>query len=126
MEILKQLLDNIVTPNADLTQQITELCDKITEEESSKINYPELLPQGPNVFLSLEVSGRYKTEIGFITLEREDVEKYIVVYHTLEKLRINKENPIPPRRRKVWEINENKANKILIKFATILKMLNKE
>ena len=126
MEILKQLLDNIVTPNADLTQQITEICDKITEEESSKVNYPELLPQGSNVFLSLEISGRYNTEIGFITLEREDVEKYIVVYHTLEKSRIDKENPISPRRRKVWEINEHKANKILIKFATILKMLNKD
>ena len=125
MEILKQLLNNIITPKAELTQQVRELCDKITEEESSKIIYPELLPQGSNVFLSLEISGRYKTEVGFITLEREGEEEYIVVYHTLEKLRIDKENIIPPRRRKVWTINENKAEKILIKFATIFKMIDK-
>ncbi len=125
MELLKQLLTNIITPKAELTQQVRELCDIITKEESSKIIYPELLPQGPNVFLSLEVSGRYKTEVGFITLERESEEEYVVVYHTLEKLRIDKENPIPPRRRKVWTINENKAEKILIRFASVFKMLDK-
>lgn len=125
MGILKQLLNEITIPNVDLTQQVRELCDRITEEEESKIKYPELLPKGPNVFLSLEVSGRYNTEIGFITLERESEEEYIIVYHTLEKLRVSKENPIPPRRKKVWTVSENKAEKILTKFATIFKMLNK-
>jgi len=126
MGILQNLLKEIVTPKADLTQQVIELCDLIKEEEQKNIKYPKLLPTGPNVFLSLEVPGRYKTEVGFITLEREDVEQYVSVYHTLEKHRINKEFSISPRRRKVWEINENKAEKILTKFALIIKMLKNE
>jgi len=126
MGILQDLLKEVITPNADLTQQVRELCDLIKEEEQENINYSELLPTGPNVFLSLEVPGRYKTEVGFVTLEREGEEQYIIVYHTLEKNRIDKEFSIPPRRRKVWEINENKAEKILTKFALIIKMLKNE
>ena len=126
MGILQNLLKEIVTPKADLTQQVRELCDLIKEEEKENIEYSELLPTGPNVFLSLEVPGRYKTEVGFITLEREGVEEYIIVYHTLEKNRIDKEFSILPRRKKVWEINENKAEKILTKFALVIKMLKNE
>lgn len=126
MGILQNLLKEIVMPKADLTQQVRELCDLIKEEEQKNIKYPKLLPTGPNVFLSLEVPGRYKTEVGFITLERESVEQYIIVYHTLEKHRIDKEFSILPRRRKVWEINENKAEKILTKFALTIKMLQNE
>jgi hypothetical protein len=123
MGILQKLLKEVVTPNIELTQQVKELCDLITEEEKENIKYPKLLPSGPNVFLSLEVPGRYNTEVGFITLEREGEEEYIIVYHTLEKYRIDKNFSIPPRRRKVWEINENKAEKILTKFALIIKFL---
>ena len=126
MSILKILLSEIKPPDADLTQQVRELCDKIMEQEKENIKYHEILPRGASVFLSLEAPGRYETEIGFITLEREDIEKYVVVYHTLEKHRIDPYKPIPPRRRKVWVIDENKAEKILTQFAMKLKILRGE
>jgi len=129
MGILQILLEEIKTPGADLTQQIRELCDQIMEQEMPNMQYPTLAPKGSTVFLSLEAPGRYGWEIGFLTLEREDVESYIAVYHTLEKNRINEEKiekTVSPRRRKVWVINENKAEKILTQFAIKFKILRGE
>ena len=128
MGILKILLEEIKTPNADLTQQVRELCDLIMIQELPNMKYPELAPKGSTVFLSIEAPGRYNWEIGFLTLEREDMETYIAVYYTLEKHRINEdmEKTVPPRRRKVWVINEHKAEKILTQFAVKLKMLRGE
>jgi len=125
--ILKILLEEIKT--SDLTQQVREICDQIKEQEKNNMEYPELAPKGPMVFLSLEAPGRNIKEVGFLTLEREDEERYAAVYHTLEKYRINVENPddiLPPRRRSVWVIDENTAEKILTKFARKLKMLRGE
>ena len=128
MGIIKMLLEEIKIPGSDLTQQVREICDQIMDQELSNMKYSELAPKGSTVFLSLEAPGRYEWEIGFLTLEREDVETYIAVYHTLEKNRINEENinTISPRRRKVWVINENKAERILTQFAIKLKMLRGE
>ncbi len=129
MGILKILLEEIKTPNADLTQQVREICDQIMAQELPNMKYPTLAPKGSTVFLSIEAPGRYNWEIGFLTLEREDMETYVAVYHTLEKNRINEENieeTIPPRRRKVWVINEHKAEKVLTQFAVKLKMLRGE
>ena len=129
MGILQILLQEIKTPNADLTQQVREICDQIMEQEMPNMQYPQLAPGGSTVFLSLEAPGRYSSEIGFLTLEREDMETYVAVYHTLEKRRINQEkieDTVPPRRRKVWVISENKAEKILTQFAVKLKMLRGE
>lgn len=129
MGILQILLQEIKTPNADLTQQVREICDQIMEQEMPNMQYPQLAPAGSTVFLSLEAPGRYSSEIGFLTLEREDMETYVAVYHTLEKRRINQEkieDTVPPRRRKVWVISENKAEKILTQFAVKLKMLRGE
>jgi hypothetical protein len=124
MGLLDKLLKEIVDPNADFTTQIRTICDQILAEEKEKIQYPDLLPKGPRVFLSLEAPGRYDKEIGFLTLEREDEEKYIIVYHTLEKYRI--EQGIPPRRRKVWEVDENKVEKIVREYAKKLKIIKGE
>jgi len=123
MGILKDLLREL--KDVDLTQQVRVICDDIIKEESSSIQYQELKPRGPRVFLSLNVPGRNDKEIGFLTLEREDEESYIAIYSTLEKYRISEdpEDMIPTRRRKVWVINENKAEKILTQFAKKLKML---
>jgi len=127
MGILKKILKEIQVPDTDLTQQIRILCNQIKDQEKPKMKYPELAPDGSTVFLSLEVPGRYNWEIGFLTLEKEDNETYIIVYHTLEKNRIDQndiEKTVPPRRRKVWVINENKkAEKILTQYITKLKML---
>ena len=126
MGIIQLLLKEIKMPGIDLTQQVREICDQIMDQETPNMKYLKLAPNGSTVLLSLEAPGRYAWEIGFLTLEREDIESYIVVYHTLEKNRINMkdiENSIPPRRRKVWIINENKAEKILIQYGIKLKML---
>jgi len=122
MGILEQLLSEIKEP--DLTHQVRVICDQIIKEEPVS-KYAELNPTGPRVFLSIEVPGRNNKEIGFLTLEREDVEVYCAIYSTLEKYRIseNPEETIAPRRRKVWVIDENKAEKILTQFAKKLKML---
>lgn len=127
MGILKILLEEIKT--SDMTQQIREICDQIMEQEKKNLQYSDLVPKGTTIFLSVEVPGRNTKEIGFLTLEREDEERYVAVYHTLEKHRINLDNPddmIPPRRRKIWLIDENKAEKILMQFAKKLKMLRGE
>lgn len=129
MGILNILLEEIKTPNADLTQQVREICDQIMEQETSNIKYIDIAPKGSTIFLTVEAPGRYNWEIGFLTLEREDMEVYIAVYHTIEKNRVNLENldeSTYPRRRKVWVINENKAEKILTQFALKLKMLRGE
>ena len=129
MGILKSILKEITTPGADLTQQVREICDTIMEQELPNMKYADISPKGALVFLSIEAPGRYNWEVGFLTLEIEDIERYIAVYHTIEKSRINMENieeSVPPRRRKVWVIDENKAEKILTQFAIKLKMLRGE
>lgn len=127
MGILNDLLKEIKEP--DLTNQVRMICDKILEEEKVSFLYPELCPTGPRIFLSIEVPGRNDKEIGFLSLEREDEEVYVIIYSTLEKYRINKEKveeTIAPRRRKVWVSDNNKAEKILTQFAKKLKMLRGE
>lgn len=127
MGILDILLSEIKSTN--LTQQVREICDQIMKQEKEKQKYSELSPKGSMVFLSLEAPGRNDKEIGFLVLEREDEESYVIIYQTLEKYRINIENPEetpPPRRRKVWVVNEFKAEKILTAYATKLKILRGE
>jgi len=86
MGILKELLSEIKEP--DLTHQVRLICDQIIAEESPNFEYPDLVPKGPRVFLSVEVPGRNNKEAGFLTLEREDEEEYVAIYSTLEKHRI--------------------------------------
>jgi hypothetical protein len=126
MTVINDILKEMKT--TDLTQKVREFCDIIMNEERPKFKFPDLLPKGPNIFLSLEVPGRSDKEIGFLTLEREGEEDYLIVYHTLETYRIttDPENMIPPRRRKVWPVSENKAEKILAKFAKTVKILRGE
>lgn len=127
MGIIDILLSEIKSP--DLTQQVREICDRIIEQEKDKQEYSELAPVGSTVFLSIETPGRNNSEIGFLTLEREDEENYVIVYHTIEKYRINNKNleeSLPPRRRKSWAIHEVKAEKILTTYANKLKMLRGE
>lgn len=123
MGILEHLLSEI--PESGLTEQVRIICDQIKAEEEGNFEYPELAPKGALVFLTLEVPGRNDKEIGFLTLEREDEEVYVAIYSTLEKYRIADpiEDTVPPRRRKVWVIDENKAEKIITQFAKKLKML---
>ena len=129
MGIIDLLLEEVGTKNSDMTEQTRQICDQIMEQEKSKLQYEALAPKGGLVFLALEVQGRNDKEIGFLTLEREDEDRYVAVYYTLEKHRINVESiedTIPPRRRKIWEINEFKPKKILTQYAMKLKFLRGE
>lgn len=127
MGILETMLSDV--KSYDLTQQVREICDQIMEQEKSKQKYPELAPKGSTIFLCVEAPGRSDKEIGFLSLEREDEESYVIVYQTIEKYRINHEfieGSPSPRRRKVWLVKEVKAEKILITYAKKLKMLRGE
>jgi len=121
MGIIETLLEEI--KSSDLDQQIRELCKQISEEEIKDSPLPEYAPDGPNVFLTIEVPGKNKKEFGFLCLEREDVEKYITVLWTIT----TKEPTLDKlRKRHVWEIKEVKANKILKEYAKIIKYMKGE
>lgn len=129
MGIIDILLSEVQIKNSEMPEQVRQICDKIMEQEKGTCKYEKLAPTGGLIFLALEAPGRNDKEIGFLTLEREDIEKYVAVYYTLEKHRINEkdlEKSIPPRRRKVWEINEFKPQKILTQYAMKLKFLRGE
>ena len=117
MGILQTLIKELKTD--DRLQQIRELCDQIQREEASNILHPEKLLKGPNIFLSLEVPGRYKKEIGCLSLIREFEEEYVVVYSTSLEIHM-------PKRQKVWEINDYRPEKILTTYAKIYKHLRGE
>jgi len=124
MSLLKQLLDEIKLQSEDQTEQLQILCDRIYEDEKSSIQYPELLPKGGMTLLSLEVLGRNDKEVGFLSLEREDVETFVIVYYTLEKDRLVSD--VTPRRRKTWIIKEFKPEKVITAFLQKVKMLKKD
>ena len=119
MGALDELIENIESERVD--HQVKELCDKIFEEERSKIKHLDMLPKGPNIFLALEVPGRLNQELSFLCLERESQATYIVTVWS--KSQISK----PLVRTKVWEIKEyNKPDKILVEYAKKIKLMRGE
>lgn len=123
MTILRQILDEIKTD--DKTQQMRELCEKIqVEETEGKEN--SIAPKGPNIFLSLEVPGRNTKEIAFLTLERESNSKYLVILYTLLKSQASLIDEKPLKRRKVWEIEDNRPEKVVTFYAKQFKYLKGE
>ena len=123
MTILNKLLSEIKSD--DNTEQIRILCDKIAEEEKKNVRNGKLLPKGPNIFLSLEVPGRNSKELAFLTLERESEDKYLSVLYTIPtfKLAVGDE---ALKRRKVWPIDDHRAQKVLSSFAKTYKFLRGE
>ena len=125
MTIIEELLKEFKTSSED--EQIKILCDRIFEEEKDKITHHNLLPQGPNVFLSLEVPGRKRSELAFVSLEREAVNKYVIVLRTVMGYLPKQEaDPPPLKRQKVVEVNEIKPRKVLQKYAEFLKYMRGE
>lgn len=121
MGVIETILEEIESSSID--QQIKELCDKIMEEENKDLPLPEYVPDGPNIFLTVEVPGKNKRELAFLCLERETPEKYIIVLWS-----VLKKDPTSDklRKRKVWEIKEVKPNKILKEYAKIIKFMRGE
>ena len=123
MPILQELLKQL--KNEDNTQAIKQICDRIQEEEKESIVNLKRLPKGPNIFLALEVPGRNKKEVGFISLERETEDLYLLVFYTILKTELEHPNK-GLKRQKVWEISDHRPEPILTQFAKTYKFLRGE
>jgi hypothetical protein len=126
MTIIQELLKEIETNNS-LTDQIRILCDEIYKEQIKEQHYKEQEPTGPNTFLCLQVPGKTKNQIGFLTLEREAEDRYVAVFQTMNKIDLKKIGEIPKlTRQKVYEINQKEPKKILTEYAKHYKFLRGE
>ena len=81
MTILGDIIQDLATDK--LVEQVHMICQRIKEEEQVSFEYIEYASEGPNIFLTLEVPGRNKKEVGFLSLEREGEEIYLSIYSTL-------------------------------------------
>jgi hypothetical protein len=117
MTVLEELLSQIKSDS--IIEKIKTICDKIYQEEKGKITHPSVMPNGPNIFLSLEVPGRMQNEIAFLTLERELETQFIVVLYSINKTDFAKKkiDEISYKKAKVWEVKEEKPEKILAFYA---------
>ena len=115
-DIIEELGEN------DLTLQVRKICEQIELEEIKNCKHPERLPTGPNTFLSIEIPGIKSNEVSYLSLEREGEEEYLTVLWSLyNKFYLDESKNL--KKIKVWQINENKAEKILINFAKTVKLL---
>jgi len=126
LTILSEILKEIRSD--DNLEKIRILCDQIFEEEKENIKYEMILPRGPNIFLSLEVPGRIKDEIAFLSLERESENLYLAVLFTTNKKELKKarDGEVSIKRQRVWQINDHRPEKILTEYAKRYKFLRGE
>jgi len=125
------ILEDIITelPSDELIEQLHMIATQILDEEKSKFEYIEYASTGPNVILTLEAPGRNKKEVGFISLERESPEVYLVVFSTIPTHVLGTTKPdeaMPPKRQRVWEVKDHRATKIMTEFAKKVKYLRGE
>jgi len=116
MSILSELLVSL--EKSELDDQLKQICDEIMKEEMIEMKNVQLQPVGPNIFLSIDCSD--KRNINFLCLERESKEKYIV---SLWSKKLTLANIDSLKRKKVWEVTEVKAEKILKFYAEQLKFV---
>ena len=110
MGILADIISELGTDK--LIEQVHMICLEILEEEKEAFKYIEYASDGPNVFLTLEVPGRNQKEVGFLSLEREGEEIYLIIHSTLlftEIEGVKPDDAPPPKRQKVWEIRDGRA-----------------
>ena len=120
MGLLQDIIENMNKDEKDKLQQIRELCDQISEEET--IEHESKLPAGPNIFLSLEVPGRNDKEVAYLTLERESEDLYLAVLYTIATTQLS--NPDSGlKRQRVWTIEDHRPEKILTEYAKQYKFL---
>jgi len=123
MSMLDEILSKI--PNLTTDEKIKQICDQIIKEEEPKFENASDKPEGPNIFLALEVPGITKKDICFITLEREFPGKFITVLWSKVKEKPEQEKK-PLKKTRVWEINETDVKKILKEYAKIVKFMKGE
>lgn len=128
MSLIEELLKGIQSSETD--EQVKILCDQIFEEEKGKIEHITFLPQGPNVFLALEVPGRRSTEVAFVSLEREASKQFIIVVWTTKKQLLathsGKDEPISLKKQRAVEIIEDRPEKILREYAKFVRYMKGE
>ena len=127
MGILEEIIAEL--PSDKLIEQLHMIATQILDEEKSKFEYIEYASTGPNVLLILEAPGRNQKEVGFISLEREAPEVYLVVFSTISISELKTKKPdeaMPPKRQRVWEVKDHRATKIMTEFAKKVKHLRGE
>jgi hypothetical protein len=127
MGILEDIISDL--PSDKLIEQLHMIATKILEEESPKFEYMDYSSSGPNTLLTLEAPGRNKKEVGFISLEREGPEVYLIIFSTISVSEIKLKSPddaLPPKRQRVWPVNDHRAAKIMTEFAKTVKHLRGE
>lgn len=123
MTLLGDIIKELDTDSTIETLQV--LCDQIFEEELDNIENRDVLPTGPNILLSLEVPGRVKSEIAFLSLERESEDVYLAVLFVIDKKQLEKESleDVSIKRQRIWQINDHRPEKILTEYAKKYKLL---
>lgn len=130
MGILEDIIAEL--PSDELTEQLHMIATDILKEDTPNFYYDKKIldyaSTGPNVILTLEVPGRYKKEVGFISLEREGKETFLIIFSSLSKGELEKEpdDASSPKRQRVWEVNDHRTAKIMAEFARQVKFLRGE
>jgi hypothetical protein len=116
----------------DLVEQIRILCDQILEQESEDMKYIDQRPQGANIFLSLQIPGSTKKDIGFLALERDNEDLWLASFWSISETQLmetlNTDGTISssPRKKKVHEIKDHRPEKILTEYAKLFKFYHGE
>lgn len=128
MSILRDLIDNMKT--SDLVEQMRILTERIFEEESPDMEYIDHRPQGANIFLGLQIPGEIRNEVGFLCLERENEDLWLISFWTTPvrqiKQAIDEDNRVFLRKKRLHEIKDHRPEKILTKYAQTFKFYHGE
>lgn len=126
LKIIDEILKEV--PSDEILIQVKEICDAIRKEEAPTIKYPQVLPDGANIFLALEVPAKNKGEISFLTLERDPMDEYVSHYYSIRITDIRKTTDLPqmPKRYQSHRIEGRSAKKIMIEFAKLVKFYRGE
>ena len=118
-EIFDEIMKEI-GKDKKLEQQVLELCEAIWKQESKEININVInkMPVGPNIMMSLPCPGMLNGETAFLSLERDMQDTFIAGLWTKKKDKLI--------RTQVWGIKEVNCQRVLKKYAEILKHLKGE
>ena len=130
MSILGDLISSLKTN--ELVEQVSIISERILEEEAPNMPYLDYRPRGPNIFLSLQVPGRTKTDIGFLALERENEDLWVATYWTSTEKKLIRSmedetlDTPPLLKKKVHAIEDHRPEKILTEYAKLVKFYHGE
>ena len=116
MSIFSDLLEEVKESNIDTKLKI--ICDKIFDEEKESFENPELVPTGPNIFLTIQCKLKPK-KINFLCLERIFPEQYSI--SLFSKLKNTNERL---SRVQVWEVKDSRPEKVMKQYAKIFNMIH--